>query len=140
MKPTSEGPRRAARDRDEAGTTASNKVKSHREQPGPRRNERFDEDTPRASMSGARIHNVEAPSLSMRDLQKITAADIAQMDGAVAIRSNGRVVALLMPLNPARPEALAGLVEAVEEDVAKRTPEEQARIDTELARLDADHN
>lgn len=81
----------------------------------------------------------EIASLSMRDLQKITAADIAAMNGAVPLKSNGRVVALLLPLNPARPEALKGLVEAAEADAAARTPEEQARIDAELARYDAEH-
>jgi len=48
-----------------------------------------------------------AHAITMRELQKLSASTIERLPGAVPVQSDGRTVALLVPLRPASDEARA---------------------------------
>ena len=73
-----------------------------------------------------------AHAITMRDLQKLSASTIEQLPGAVPVQSDGRTVALLVPLRPASQEARARFREALAKAQAERTAEEQEALDREF--------
>ncbi len=72
-------------------------------------------------------------AISMRDLQKMSAAQIEAMPGPVPVRSGDRTLALLVPLRRPDVAALDALAAEVAADVASRSVQEQAAIDAFLA-------
>jgi hypothetical protein len=77
------------------------------------------------------IHSV-ARAITMRELQKLSAASIEQLPGAVPVQSDGRTVALLVPLRPASEAARARFRQALAQAQSQRSPEEQAALDREF--------
>jgi hypothetical protein len=77
------------------------------------------------------IHGM-AHAITMRELQKLSASTIEQLPGAVPVQSDGRTVALLVPLRPASQEARARFREALAKAQAERTAEEQEALDREF--------
>ncbi len=73
-----------------------------------------------------------AHAITMRELQKLSASTIEQLPGAVPVQSDGRTVALLVPLRPASEEARARFREALAKAQAERTAEEQEALDREF--------
>lgn len=73
-----------------------------------------------------------AQAITMRELQKLSAASIERLPGAVPVQSDGRTVALLVPLRPASEEARARFRRALARAQAQRLPEEQAALDGEF--------
>jgi len=85
-----------------------------------------------ASDEGAVLERGTARAISLRELQKITAATIAGLPGATPIQSGGATIALIIPLSPVGPEAITAAVAAVEADRVRRTPEERAVLEAEF--------
>jgi hypothetical protein len=79
----------------------------------------------------AYIHNM-AHAITMRELQKLSATSIEQLPGAVPVQSDGRTVALLVPLRPASEAARARFRKALAQAQSQRSPEEQAALDREF--------
>jgi hypothetical protein len=79
----------------------------------------------------AYIHNM-AHAITMRELQKLSATSIEQLPGAVPVQSDGRTVALLVPLRPASEAARARFRQALAQAQSQRSPEEQAALDREF--------
>ena len=77
------------------------------------------------------IHSI-AHAITMRELQKLSAASIEQLPGAVPVQSDGRTVALLVPLRPASEAARARFRQALAQAQSQRSPEEQAALDREF--------
>jgi antitoxin (DNA-binding transcriptional repressor) of toxin-antitoxin stability system len=73
-----------------------------------------------------------ATAITMRELQKLSASTIEKLPGAVPVQSDGRTVALLVPLRPASDEARARFRSALAKAQAERTPEEQDALDREF--------
>ncbi len=73
-----------------------------------------------------------ANAITMRELQKLSATTIEKLPGAVPVQSDGRTVALLVPLRPASDEARARFRQALAKAQAERSPEEQAALDGEF--------
>jgi len=73
-----------------------------------------------------------ANTITMRELQKLSATTIEKLPGAAPVQSDGRTVALLVPLRPASDEARARFRQALAKAQAERTPEEQAALDREF--------
>ncbi len=73
-----------------------------------------------------------AHAITMRELQKLSASTIERLPGAVPVQSDGRTVALLVPLRPASDEARARFREALAKAQAERTPAEQDSLDREF--------
>ena len=73
-----------------------------------------------------------ANAITMRELQKLSATTIEKLPGAVPVQSDGRTVALLVPLRPASDEARARFRAALAKAQAERTPEEQTALDREF--------
>jgi antitoxin (DNA-binding transcriptional repressor) of toxin-antitoxin stability system len=73
-----------------------------------------------------------ANAITMRELQKLSATTIEKLPGTVPIQSDGRTVALLVPLRPASDEARARFRAALAKAQAERTPEEQIALDREF--------
>jgi hypothetical protein len=77
------------------------------------------------------IHNM-AHAITMRELQKLSATSIEQLPGAVPVQSDGRTVALLVPLRPASEAARARFRQALAQAQSQRSSEEQAALDREF--------
>jgi len=77
------------------------------------------------------IHAI-ARAVTMRELQELSAASIEQLPGAVPVQSDGRAVALLVPLRPASEAARARFCQALAQAESRRSPEEQAALDREV--------
>ena len=77
------------------------------------------------------IHGM-AYAITMRELQKLSASSIARLPGAVPVQSDGRTVALLVPLRPASETARARFRQALAKAQSQRSPEEQAALDREF--------
>src|SRR5918997_5598427 len=77
------------------------------------------------------IHTM-ARAITMRELQKLSAASIEQLPGAVPVQSDGRTVALLVPLRPASEEARARFRRVLAKAQSRRSPDEQAALDREF--------
>jgi antitoxin (DNA-binding transcriptional repressor) of toxin-antitoxin stability system len=73
-----------------------------------------------------------AHAITMRELQKLSASTIERLPGAVPVQSDGRTVALLVPLRPASDEARARFREALAKAQAERTPAVQGALDREF--------
>ena len=73
-----------------------------------------------------------AHAITMRELQKLSATAIERLPGAVPVQSDGRTVALLVPLRPASEAARARFRAALAQARAQRSPEEQAALDREF--------
>lgn len=73
-----------------------------------------------------------AHAITMRELQKLSATSIERLRGAVPVQSDGRTVALLVPLRPASEEARARFRRVLAQAQAQRSPEEQAALDREF--------
>jgi antitoxin (DNA-binding transcriptional repressor) of toxin-antitoxin stability system len=73
-----------------------------------------------------------AHAITMRELQKLSATLIERLPGAVPIQSDGRTVALLVPLRPASEAARARFRRALAQAQSQRSPEEQAALDREF--------
>ena len=74
-------------------------------------------------------------SITMRELQKISAGAIAALPHVVPIRSGNQTVAFLVPLKKAPPELLHRAAEIWEQERATRTPEQQAIYDEYLREI-----
>lgn len=73
-------------------------------------------------------------SISMRDLQKISASKIQALPHAIPIKNGTKTVGVLMPVrDPVPREKLDEIFDAIDRDAAARTPEENAAIDRLLA-------
>ena len=68
----------------------------------------------------------------MRELQKLSASTIEKLPDAVPVQSDGRTVALLVPLRPASDEARVRFRSALAKAQTERTPEEQDALDREF--------
>ncbi|WP_230534191.1 hypothetical protein [Microvirga roseola] len=73
-----------------------------------------------------------AHAITMRELQKLSATSIERLPGAVPVQSDGRTVALLVPLRPASEAARARFRQALAQAQAQRSPDEQAALDREF--------
>jgi antitoxin (DNA-binding transcriptional repressor) of toxin-antitoxin stability system len=73
-----------------------------------------------------------AHAITMRELQKLSASSIERLPGAVPVQSDGRTVALLVPLRPASEEAHARFRAALAVAQAKRTSQDQDALDAEF--------
>ena len=62
-----------------------------------------------------------AHAITMRELQKLSAASIEQLPGAVPVQSDGRTVALLVPLRPASEAARARFRQALAQAQSQRS-------------------
>lgn len=82
----------------------------------------------RAAAAGAR-KTAPAGAITMRELQKISAATIEALPHPVPIKSGDRTVAILSPL-PRRipPEGIRRIEAAIEAARATRSPEFEARL------------
>jgi hypothetical protein len=82
----------------------------------------------RAAATGAR-KTAPVESISMRELQKISAQTIEALRHPVPIKSGDRTVAILSPL-PKRipPEGMAEVMEAIRKAAATRSKEADARL------------
>jgi hypothetical protein len=70
-----------------------------------------------------------ARAITIRELQKLSATSIAQLSGAIPVQSNGRTVALLVPLRPSSEEARVRFHRALQQAQFQRSPEEQRAFD-----------
>jgi hypothetical protein len=68
-------------------------------------------------------------SISMRELQKMSAGAIQALDGPVTIRSGSAEVGILYPISQARQEKLDTFMRLAEQADARTTPEERERYD-----------
>lgn len=68
-------------------------------------------------------------SISMRDLQKISAKTIQSLPHPVPIKSGTATVGVLMPLQRSNQDGLRRLLEQVDRATAAYTPEQTAAID-----------
>ncbi len=66
--------------------------------------------------------------ITMRELQAISARDIAALPRGVTIQSDGETVGLVTPIRKATSEEMAEFVRLVEELDAGRTPEQRVAI------------
>jgi antitoxin (DNA-binding transcriptional repressor) of toxin-antitoxin stability system len=73
-----------------------------------------------------------AHAITMRELQKLSASSIERLPGAVPVQSDGRTVALLVPLRPASEEARARFRAAIAAAQANRTSQDQDTLDSEF--------
>lgn len=82
----------------------------------------------RAAATGAR-KTAPVESISMRELQKISAQTIEALPRPVPIKSGGRTVGILTPA-PKRipPEGMKEIMAAIEKARATRSPEFEARL------------
>ncbi|MCW8087560.1 hypothetical protein [Sabulicella glaciei] len=67
-------------------------------------------------------------SISMRELQRISAATIAALPGATPIKSGDETVALLVPIPKADPARVRSFLEDLKGDQVSRTASEEAAI------------
>lgn len=74
-------------------------------------------------------------SITMRELQKISASAIAALPHVVPVRSDGQTVAFLVPLKKAPPDLLQRAAELSEQELAARTPGQQAVYDEYLREI-----
>jgi len=70
-----------------------------------------------------------AQVIPLRDLQTLSAAAILQLPGPVAVESDGRIVALLLPVRPASADARARFRQALAQAQSARTLGEQKDLD-----------
>ena len=68
-------------------------------------------------------------SISMRDLQKISAKTIQSLPHAVPIKSGTATIALLLPMQRCNQDGLRRLIEQVDRASTAYTSEEKAGID-----------
>ncbi|MBR2691749.1 MAG: hypothetical protein IKE42_28165 [Aquamicrobium sp.] len=64
-------------------------------------------------------------AVTMRELQKMSAATIKALPHAVPIKSGDETVGMLMPLKKPNPERMKEVLDRIEEDYAKLSPETQ---------------
>ncbi len=64
-------------------------------------------------------------AVTMRELQKMSAAAIKALPHAVPIKSGDETVGMLMPLKKPDPERMKKVLDRIEEDYAKLSPETQ---------------
>ncbi|RYE81213.1 MAG: hypothetical protein EOP19_18255 [Hyphomicrobiales bacterium] len=64
-------------------------------------------------------------AVTMRELQKMSAATIKALPHAVPIKSGDETVGMLMPLKKPDPERMNRVLDRIEEDYAKLSPETQ---------------
>lgn len=64
-------------------------------------------------------------AVTMRELQKMSAATIKALPHAVPIKSGDETVGMLMPLRKPDPERMKRVLDRIEEDYAKLSPEAQ---------------
>jgi hypothetical protein len=76
-------------------------------------------------------------AITMRDLQKISSAEIAALDHAVPIRSGKQIVGMLHPVRRASAADVAAAERASDAFRRSLTDEQRARIDAWLAATDA---
>ena len=77
-------------------------------------------------------------SISMRDLQKLSAGAIQALPHAVPIKNGKATVGVLLPVQSASKEYLLKVLADIEAAAAKYTPEENAAIDRLLAERGAE--
>ena len=74
------------------------------------------------------------PTISMRELQKMSASKLQALPHAVPIKNGRETVAVLVPVNnPGSAEYWREAFERIDRAAAARTPEENAAIDALLA-------
>lgn len=73
--------------------------------------------------------------LTMRELQKISAAKIRALPHSVPIKSGDETVAVLVPIRAPSPEVRAEVFANLDAVDATRSPEEKAEIETFLAEI-----
>ncbi len=64
-------------------------------------------------------------AVTMRELQKMSAATIKALPHAVPIKSGGETVGLISPLPKPDPESMKRILDRIEADYAKLDPETQ---------------
>ena len=64
-------------------------------------------------------------AVTMRELQKMSAATIKALPHAVPIKSGDETVGLLMPLKKPDPERMKKVLDRIEQDYAELSPETQ---------------
>lgn len=79
---------------------------------------------------------MERHSVTMRELQKMSAATIKSLPHAVPITNGKAVIGLLTPVGKTDPEAIAKVVAEAREEFEQLSPEMQARIERFLADVD----
>ncbi len=64
-------------------------------------------------------------AVTMRELQKMSAATIKALPHAVPIKSGDETVGMLMPLKKPDPERMRKVLDRIEEDYGKLSPDTQ---------------
>lgn len=72
-------------------------------------------------------------TISMQDLQKLSAGAIKALPHAVPVKDGADTIAVLLPINNSRQEYLKTVFAQIDAAVAKYTPEEKAAIERLLA-------
>ena len=70
--------------------------------------------------------------ISLRTLRTLSAAAIARLPRPTSVESDGRTVAMLVPIQPASVESRAWFRQALAQAQSARTPEEQDVLDRDF--------
>lgn len=78
---------------------------------------------------------MQRSTITMRELQKMTAGAIQALERPVTIKSGTAAVGMLCPISRTPQHLIDQFVQAAEEAQAMATPEERARIDKFLKEI-----
>jgi hypothetical protein len=76
-------------------------------------------------------------AITMRELQKMSAGSIQALPHAVPIKNGSATVALLVPIQKAPKEFVDRVLAKIDEEAAKRSPEQTAALELMLGEREA---